>query len=451
MLSELSIKSNADNPNIIKILLILFLIASAMPFLPEALNNIIQGKNANIGFVINEPLFGVKFRYIKDIIMILLLGLIFLHDLKLSKWSPHSRTLLFYFVIALLIVCGYSVMYYQINSTNILQAAAGIRPILLFAVCYKSLQFFKGEGFIKAFSKTLVWLVVLELIIILAQYYTSSKIYGFQNPLSLRLIGTFGGISIAGYFALGASCYFFINQKQFKVTPLLQTFCMVIAGLSGTRSAMIGCSIIIAASVIRSVLLKLNRSYHKNNSLLISITSFGLIGGYFLIGLIGKLSERGSIVGAQANGGRIDFLISIFANSSATQIIFGNGLGYGTNTAVTLNREFQSGLDSKVMDGTINSILTQFGVLGMIIAGVLFFFFSVKLFRNNKGRYLDIGAILVVTLLMCITTNIFEQFTFLSLLSITYYTLQKEKQHGSIKVQHLKQPYISGKRLPLRN
>ena len=135
-----------------------------------------------------------------------------------------------------------------------------------------------------------------------------------------------------------------------------------------------------------------------------------------------SLANRGSIMENALSGGRF----SIFANAIFKQpiinILFGNGIGAGSNSAA----EFMSGLDGEevlFLDGTFTTLFYQFGILGVVIVLVLIghIMKQVYLRRGILNAVLFTGTVV----LQCLTTNVLEAFALLIMLFICYYTLIK--------------------------
>ncbi|NEW07154.1 hypothetical protein GK047_14190 [Paenibacillus sp. SYP-B3998] len=409
----------------IRPLIILLLIFSVLPFLPEALTDILAGRTSYYKFAINQPLFNLNLRYMKDYVLVLLLLLIVMKDAGQRYKRAFEQSFLFYYLFILLILYGVTVMAVELNVFSIPQVLAGLRPLLLAFVGFKVLNHFKDVRFLKLFMKVLISLLFIELLVIVTQFYIFTKVYGIVNPFSLRLIGTFGGIAVSGYFAVSTSCIVFVLQSkgikdfQMRHTYLLHMACFLVAGCSGTRTAIIGCMLVILTSVVRSIIAK--DGTKRANYLIISILAFSSIVASLVLQFVTKIADRGDILQVQLENGRIKIITDYITNNSLFNILFGKGIGYGTNASVILNRQYELNMQTEIVDGTINSIIMQYGFIVMCLVLLLTIRWGI-LFVNNKGA-ISLNAILLLSVgaLLCFATNIFEQYVLMLLLTVAYY------------------------------
>ncbi|MDO7907192.1 hypothetical protein Q5741_12305 [Paenibacillus sp. JX-17] len=410
---------------------LLFLIFIVIPFLPQAVYNIMNHGLAHIKFYEQGSFLNLNFRFVKDVIMIVLLGLFLLHDLIMIKTEPNRWRLIPYYLLAALTAYGVCVMNFQEQNVSMVQVVAGIRSLLLVLLCYKVLRYLQEPKFRQKFNITLAVLIVVEFVVLLLQYITFFQVYGLTNPFSLRLIGTYGSFSTAGYFGLGASCYIFMS-RSFRFTPVLQVLCFAICMFSGTRSALLGVTIIMAITLFRK-LLESSTTSHKRDLYMI-LLSLGSVGSYFLIQFMSMISERGSIVGAQVEGGRIEIFLRVFKENTLAELIFGKGMGFGTNAVVNTIKETSGTYDrSQIMDGTLNSLLVQYGLILVALLCLYLLHVYVVHFKTYNTRRLEMVTLVLVCLLMCSAINIFEQFTFLFLFFVSFYLVRIDPQPASIE------------------
>ncbi|SDT17682.1 hypothetical protein SAMN05444162_3323 [Paenibacillaceae bacterium GAS479] len=408
--------------------LIAYLIFAAMAYLPEALNDMVNARISYAKFALNEPIFGPSIRYVKDILMIALLGLFFWMDVRKQE---RYRLAAHYLPVLLLLFYGSSVLVFREAGLNLYQVAAGGRSLLLILFCVKAVGYIRGQTeFIRMLARCLGWLILIEFAVLAVQYVLFTGRFGVVNPFSLRLIGTFGGISIAGYMALGSSIFLYaaravVGNIQRRLGPMLQLLCLCIAGMSGTRSAIIGCFLVVFFLVVETVFKGRKRpgSVYLTPAI-ICFSLLALMGGVQAATL---MADRGSIVEAQVEGGRIDMLTGFFTSNPLSVVLFGDGLGYGTNSGVNLNKQMEVELEHQIMDGTFNSILTQFGLVTL----ALLFFAAIAaapgLLQRMQGKSIQLYVIVVVNLVLCISTNILEQFVYLFLLSACWAVLTGTK------------------------
>ena len=418
-----ALKAGADKPALeiwVQRGIMLYLIFAAMAYLPEALNDMLNMKISYAKFALNEPLFGLNIRYVKDVLIMLMTILFFIVDVRkgeryrLAKW---------YLPVLMLITYGSSVLVFRESGLNIYQVAAGGRSLLLIVFCLKVTGYIRGQtDFIRRLASCVAWLLAVEFVVLAIQYMLFTNRFGVVNPFSLRLIGTFGGISISGYMALGSAIFLYVarpylTRAQRRLNPLLQFICLGIAGISGTRSAIIGCFLILFFLLVERMTGGGKRI--GKGMLTPAIICFSLLVLMTGVQAATLMADRGSIVEAQVQGGRIDMITGFFQENPLSVVMFGQGIGYGTNAGVNLSKQMDLELKNEIMDGTFNSILTQYGltVMALLVAGAILY--SPVLLRRMQGRSLQLYVLIVVNLVLCISTNILEQFVYLFLLAVS--------------------------------
>ncbi|MBW7476722.1 hypothetical protein K0T92_18550 [Paenibacillus oenotherae] len=402
---------------LVKILLVLFIVFTVIPYLPEAITDLINNKVSYAKFRINQPIFGLNIRYVKDGLLFMLMCLFVIMDAREKK---RNHLFLTYYPFLLLVIYGASVLGFFYQRVDLFLIAAGTRSVLLFLFCLKAAKFLKSIHAFGLMKRTVTILLLVEFIVLLLQYYVYTNNYGYANPVSLRLIGTFGGISVAGYFALGCSIFYYLLGVKLNIGVksmiALQTLCLLTAAFSGTRSALMGVMLVIFFSAGRRLIH--GRTDRRQSLLLISLSiviGIGLIG---ISKLVNVLADRGDLLETQLESGRIELFKSLF-NQNLENILFGNGIGYGTNAAVNLNRQFEAGVNAIILDGTINSILAQYGLLVLLVAGLIYLHFLFQFVRTGRIYGFDLFAVTLVNGILMFSTNIFEQGTYLLMLTIS--------------------------------
>lgn len=411
--------------------ILLYLIFAAMAYLPEALNDILNARISYAKFSINEPLFGLNIRYFKDAILVLMTAAFFALDARkgeryrLSKW---------YLPVLLLIAYGTCVLVFREAGLNVYQVAAGGRSLLLIVFCLKAAVYSGRPAFVRRLCRCAGWLLVIEFAVLVAQYVLFTGRFGVVNPFSLRLIGTFGGISISGYMALGSSILLYSSRGQLdrtmqRLSPLLQLLCLGIAGISGTRSAIIGCFLILFFLLVEKAFG--GRKLPGKSLLMPAVVCFSMLVLTAGIQAATLMADRGSIVEAQVKGGRIDMVTGFFTDNPLSVVLFGDGIGYGTNSGVNLNKQLDVELEHKIMDGTINSILTQYGLFVLFLLAAAAIAAAPAVLRRLKGQSMQLYVLLVVNVVLCISTNILEQFVYLFLLALSAAVLARRNQQAA--------------------
>ncbi len=409
-------------------LFILFLIFSVLPFLPEAVYSIINNIYVNHHFQLENynhlPDF-LNFKYIKDYLMVLILVLINIDFLVNRKFNSSSIFLIF--SLGLILAYGATVSIFIHNQYSIFQFLAGIRPVVLILLCFQILKYINYSN-LNSLYRTILFLLYTQFIIITLQYVVFINHFGVVNPMSIRMIGTFGGIANVAYFALIVSVIVLLvhtfNDSIMKIryNTLNLFICFLVIFFSGTRAALIGVSIIIFIYIFSLGRKKVT----KNKQYLTLAVSVSLVFIFFLlVEVASALSGRGSMLVQQASGGRVDFFLSFFRDSTNLEIFFGQGLGVGTNTAVLLDQRLGSLIDTRWMDGTFNVVVMQFGLFALVSFIIIYIFWSVCMLKMSKGNILLASGLIITNTIMSLTMNIFELFAYLPFFFIAVYLFFK--------------------------
>jgi hypothetical protein len=413
----------------VQFFIILFLFFSSMAYLPQAIQNNLIGGIAYVKFEYDQPFLNLDLRYFKDVIMVLMVFFFFIRDITTKK--PISTLLVYYFSI-MLILYGTIVMLIHYDTLNYLQIIAGIRSIIFIIFCIKIREFI-DQKFAIQLVKLIYVLVAIELMVISIQYVVFARYYGFVNPFSLRLLGTFGGFSLAGYFALCCSTFVYIvsSKHHIRFTLLFYVLCFMVAGFSGTRTALVGCILVMSAAIFRFVLQRIKKQ--KQYYLVVSIMTLIPLITVVSIIFISKIADRGNMIQTQIENGRLSYILDFILNNPTSISLFGKGIGFGTNAAVNMAEMYRVDVDAQFMDGTFNTIITQYGLVMFSISLVVFSLIFIQLFMKGKKHILDAFLIMCIFLIMCLATNVFEQYFFFSLFCITLYTfMMLDRQNENI-------------------
>lgn len=236
-----------------------------------------------------------------------------------------------------------------------------------------------------------------------------------------RFPGLFGGVNGLSGFATGAALFVFIadykKNLRKKYVAWMYTMCLLMSIMGGTRSGMVNILIIIYVWVIARVQIKNAQKIFI--TLMISAIAIPLI-----IIFSSNLAGRGSILQVQLESGRLNILADVLKNANPFQLIFGRGLGVGSNSDMLLNQvnELSGG---RILDGTFNVIIFQYGLVGLVAAGNVFYVFIKKMKDTTDllTKWLFTGTVL----LQCLTGNIFETYGFLILIFACYQLLTGNK------------------------
>ena len=209
-----------------------------------------------------------------------------------------------------------------------------------------------------------------------------------------------------------------INSSiNIKLNSILVAF---IIYASGTRTSMVIYCIILFSYIYSRNINK--RNNYKLTSLFIILLFFV---GIIVLNISEVLADRGDAISAQFNNGRVTFILEYLKECNLKEILFGKGIGFGTNTALSMLKETFIDSTTRVMDGTINILITQFGII--ITSFVVFSYLYIirKIIKTNLPSEVKI-AIIAATVLLIVIGNVLEQFSLQLLLIINYYLILKK-------------------------
>lgn len=357
---------------------------------------------------INVPIIGSYFVYLKDILAVTLFMILFQKKAKLSKEMAEFCGMIMYGIVILLI-----------NGTfNVLYIAAGFRSFLYFIVAIMvakelALKYEINEVF-KNLNRMMVTLILLETIVVLLQI-AEMNIWTSIGRGGYRLCGTFGNAAAMGAFCIAASFVMMINSIKYGLISwnavLSGGMCFFLSVTSGSRMSMmlVGITYLV---IVNEFLGKVTRIKRKQR-IFVLLCLVVLLAFPLYMNMI-EHTGRGNLMVSGST--RLKILNSFFENSNLVHLLFGQGLGYGTNAAVNMGVE-----GSEILDGTINTILAQFGLLGIVVFLVL----SIKEFRvfyfANKENEIITAIAILDYLVICITINLFEQVAFNAVAVVSFF------------------------------
>ena len=140
----------------------------------------------------------------------------------------------------------------------------------------------------------------------------------------------------------------------------------------------------------------------------------------YIIRFSTNLANRGSILENAVSGGRFTIFINSIFRQSFINIIFGNGIGAGSNSAAEFMNRLGSD-DLLFLDGTFTVVIYQFGIVGFLMCLILI----VVIIRSIYSKEGLLNSVLFggTIILQCLTTNVLEAFALLIMLFTCYYTL----------------------------
>lgn len=318
------------------------------------------------------------------------------------------------YVIAAVATLG--LLPYLIGATPwlILQAGARWIMLLVFALLVWAICATHPPSLVQQrnLGLTLLALGVANTGFMIVQAATASTLLGLHFGAA-RVTGFFGNAGAAAFFSL-ALALVAVNLRSTSVLIQVALFATAVIGAaaSGTRFAMITVFCVFVLSVYEHA----NRRSRLGGKLFLggSLLSAVLLYQYMIAAV-----DRGGILEAGlSSGGRLTNLALVtgrLLSSGTAEVLFGRGLGVGTNTAQTLL--VQSQLDPEsvrfqwLVDNAFLTLVFQVGVVGSIIFWLGFSGFMTRRFTTAKevGRA-QIALLLGLMLMTFFAGSPFEQY-----------------------------------------
>lgn len=364
---------------------------------------------------LNVSAIGTFFVYFKDLIAVLIFAILFQRKAKISKTTG--------------IFCGvilYGEVILCINGTlRFSYFVAGFRALLYFMVALLYARTVVSDGdaarTIKKIRKLVVTCVFVEAGVVIAQI-NSMNIWKYVGTGGYRICGTFGNGGALGSFCVAAIFVLLVSSQKYELIQIEHLLtgagCLFMAMASGSRMSMMltGITFMALTNDYLGMVIKLKRC--DRVLLLFFVAVLAVVPMYsFMI----EYTARGNIM--VSGSMRLDILRGFFTDNSLVQLLFGHGLGYGTNAAVNMGIE-----GSQILDGTFTTVFVQFGLMGL----ALFVYLSGKLFVCLWKRLNPIITFVAFLdyFVICITINLFEQIALntigITVLFILYYDLRGE-------------------------
>lgn len=371
---------------------------------------------SNIGFI------PILFRYLKDILVVILS---FFLCLKMRKTQKNIFLAIGLFTFGGLVLG-------ILNALEISTLISGIRCYVYFFVI---VLFFTYSQERSINLKTIEWILLGGLIInALVQFEQMYR--GTNGDISLagtwnyRFPALFGGTNSLASFVLGVDLFYLVLDiycKKTKTLKVISVFVLsiIIVIFTGTRSALINILFVILAWIVLKINIK--------EELKIKIAAISAIVALpVIIILATKMAARGDILEVQLESGRLFILKELLSNPSILGLIFGYGIGAGSNADVALNQNDYTE-HTAILDGTFNTVIYQYGLIGLVLCIGLLIYICNKLTvsRNFILNCVFLGTVV----LQAFTTNIFEAQAFLILLGIVFAILTTNKFYSEDLLQ----------------
>lgn len=306
--------------------------------------------------------------------------------------------------------------------------------VALFVFCHRHLQPYYLRWVLEAIN-------VLALIqVFYASWQRQTDIqYNSVDLLSIGAVRSVGTFINPNTMAIFLAIVFYVNLSvlpQRKWRFLILLLCGVGIFFSGSRA---GLSTILMLSLIASYIkikkiYNINFNFIKNKilSLLITIPIISII----FINTVEYVNSKGNRGDSSIqNDGRLGIFTSLIDKSDAWSLLFGHHLGFGSNILVRLNRDTPSTYGQTfISDSTFTSLLSQFGVCGLLVTlSVTFILFKKRskiIYSNNPYLFLtlrgninqDKTGFFIYLIGTSMTAIVFESYAILPIvISILFY------------------------------
>lgn len=345
------------------------------------------------------------FRFAKDGLVILLIASLIV---KMKKTQQKL-----FLLVGIFTVWGVALGVF--NGLDITTMVSGVRSYIYF---FAIVLFFSGvkDGFLKieSFERVVFLGLIINLVVQVEQAYR-----GTAGDLSLagiggyRFPGLFGGTNGLASFAIGGSLFYFVLDvfsKRVKPIKVVMVFicCVIMTVFTGTRSALINILLIIGAWLVFKIKIKKQQRFWF--AVIVAVVALPII-----ITIATNMAGRGDILQVQLESGRLLILKNLLSNPSLFALLFGYGIGAGSNTDVIINLGDATD-HTNILDGTFNVIIYQYGLIGLILVIALLILVFIKL--NNCKNLIIKYVVFITIFLQAFTGNIFETHAFLLVLGV---------------------------------
>ncbi|MFA5139940.1 MAG: hypothetical protein WC728_11975 [Elusimicrobiota bacterium] len=323
----------------------------------------------------------------------ILLGLVCLlfSGAILSKRRLRVSGALFLFFVFLL-VCA--VLNFLVLDNHVI-TLVGIRSLATLLLAFFSYCFFSEEE-IAFLARCVVFVALLMVPLSIIQFLYGAQRYGaLFDKYAARVAATFIQPSSLGVFLVLAifllSHYF--PRSKFRNCGLFVLTANVL--LTGSGIAILGVVLLVFLSVRRKLI---PSSQSTLSPALVFVLPFAV---YFISLNLPTITSRPDIL--LSGQGRIDVIRQYFESQLSMQnVLFGKGLGYGTNSLFTIFPEL-GGAYGFIPDSMYVSVIAQLGLLGLMI----FLILNVHVYAGSNS---PLKELLLVVLFCGLTVNILELF-----------------------------------------
>lgn len=285
---------------------------------------------------------------------------------------------------------------YGYNSNPYQFILAGIRWLILFHAAFGFFLFALNAKVdsldIHKYYLILPALCFLNCIYVFDQLNGAASFFGIGIGAA-RVMGLFSNAAVSAFFSLAIAFVFVFGTRYIGYIKLAVCLMCLYCGIgSGTRFIII-CEVFLCLYVIFDIVEKLKGKIFAQQVLIYfsPIVFVVLYLGYEF--LISSVDRGGIFEAARDSDGRFGRLIFGFGeifSGDVIDLLFGGGIGVGTNTVYTMLSiaGYQPGSFklNHLVDNGFLTIILQFGLIGAIVffVGIIMVIINCFYFRNNN-------------------------------------------------------------------
>ena len=391
-------------PTILTLSIIALFCAGALQYIVSAFSGLSSGRA--IYFTVDDDLTDRAgwLRYAKDV-SVLIWGLFWPMFVK-----PKFRGILKIYIFWLLTLVVIGTVPLALGLSYLVFYVAGIRWVALVHASFGIYILCRQSGIDKVDENTIIRLLIVLSAVNDFFIIKQALAQGGLNFFGARYPGMFSNAGTAGYFTVALSLISLVFEScSVTKRTTLNAVCLLGAIGSGTRFAMLIVTILTAFVLLRSIIARLPALPRHLLILIFLLAAIPAAG--ISIYLANYLADRGDLSDQLSEGGRLYNLLELFSLvrvAGAGEVLIGQGLGVGTNSA--FSALLAGGYNDNVVTWNMlldNSIATTFIQIGLV--GSLVFWGGISaIFATNISKIrCIIFAIFVVSL---IVQNLAEQY-----------------------------------------
>ncbi len=329
------------------------------------------------------------FRYCKDIVCLIICGLLFAKIRCIKRSTFFVLLILFLGSVRVIantwsyqyFMCGVREYLYAITMFLLFEESDADKTVIADAIC-------KGTTFV----------ILANCAAQLAMAAVKGVEVGTTRLPGLANSGISLGYAMAGCAIAVLILHFIYNKYNKWQASILIILTFLASVFTGTRVAMIVCLI----CMFVFILLSAGVSFKT----FITIFPIIVIIGSYALNIVLSIAGRGAL--GESASGRFEFFEVFFSQANSVDKLIGTGIGVMTNNAANMNLKYYM---ISITDSTFALVLVQFGIIGMIVfvVGLLYVILGIWKSSNINGNQILFIGIIIILIITMIGTNIFEQ------------------------------------------